>query len=169
MSHEITIILAKTSWCPHCVNFTPIYELAEQKIKPNNELDGCKIKFASFELDNSSEKDRFTKEYPGLIDFLEGYPTVYFQMNESNSKTRPKTEFINHTLSREEGKQGLDKAVKEFIQNIINKYKSIKSGKEEHITVQNGGMSNYITSNEDNNYRIKYLKYKSKYLELKNK
>lgn len=169
MSHNITVILAKASWCPHCVDFTPIFELAQKKIK-KSALDNCSVEFVSFELDKPNEKDRFEQKHPGLLEFLEGYPTVYFQMNEINGNSRPKTEFINHTVSREKSEKGIEKATEEFIQNIINKYKSIKSGKkEEYTTVQRGGMVKYITSTEEEKYRNKYLKYKSKYLELKNK
>lgn len=167
MSGEITIILAKASWCPHCVNFTPIYELAQNTIKPNNDLDGCPIKFLSYELDNENEKQIFIQTHPGLIDFLEGYPTVYFQYLKGGN--RAKTEFINHTVAKEEGNKGIKKAVQEFVENIINKYKSIKSGRVDIVKVQKGGMLNYKTSMDEVNYRNKYLKYKSKYLELKNK
>ena len=168
MSHQINIILAKASWCPHCVDFTPIFESAQQKLKPS-QIDGCLVKFVSFELDKANEKNRFQQEYPGLIDFLEGYPTVYFQMTEKDGKSRPKTEFVNHTISREQGKQGIEKAAQEFVQNIINKYKSIKSGnKEEYTTVQRGGNTKAMTSMNEVEYRNKYLKYKTKYLELKN-
>ena len=166
MSQGITIILAKASWCPHCIDFTPIYELAMNKINPEKQLEGTNINFVSFELDKEIEKTRFINEYPGLIDFLEGYPTVYFQLSGDNG--RPKTEFINHTVSREQGNKGLEKAAEEFIENIVNKYKSIKSGKKEIVRVQKGGMHNFITSLEEEEYRNKYLKYKSKYLGLKN-
>lgn len=169
MSHNITVILAKASWCPHCVDFTPIYKLAKEKIKPKD-IDNCQINFVSFELDKNGEKERFQQEYPGLIDFLEGYPTVYFQMTEKNGNSRPKTEFISHTTAKQ---GGVEQAVQEFVKNIINKYKSIKSdNKVEYTTVQKGGqyrkMASNMTSMEEVEYRNKYLKYKSKYLELKN-
>ena len=168
MSHQLNIILAKTSWCPHCSDFTPIYELAEKKIKPNNQLDGCKINFISFEMDKDNNESKFRQEYPGLIDYLKGYPTVYFQMIDTKSNKK-KTEFIDHTVVKEQGESGEKKAAEEFINNIVNKYRSILSGgKEEHMSVQRGGMINYITNVEEVKYRNKYLKYKSKYLELKN-
>jgi thiol-disulfide isomerase/thioredoxin len=168
MSHQINIILAKASWCPHCVDFTPIYESAKGKIKPSAQLDGCKINFVSYELDKPSEESKFRQEFPGLIDYLQGYPSVYFQMID-NKTQKKKTEFINHSVAREPGTKGEQKAVDEFINNIVNKYKSILSGgKEEHMSVQTGGMVKYTTSVEEVKYRNKYLKYKSKYLELKN-
>lgn len=168
MSHKINVILAKASWCPHCVDFTPIYEFTKTKIKPGNQLDGCKINFVSYELDKPNEESKFRNEFPGLIDHLEGYPSVYFQMID-NKTNKKKTEFINHSVAREQGDNGVEKAVDEFINNIVNKYKSILSGgKEEHITAQRGGMAKYMTLNSEVKYRNKYLKYKLKYLELKN-
>ncbi len=166
MPVEIRIVLAKASWCPHCTDFTPIFEKAKDKINSKKQLGGVKIYLVSFELDNDNEKDRFINEYPGLIDFLEGYPTVYFQLKSDNG--RPKTEFINHTISREQNDEGIEKAAEEFIENIVNKYESIKSGKKEIVRVQKGGMRNFITSLEEEEYRNKYLKYKRKYLGLKN-
>lgn len=176
MSHNINIILAKASWCPHCVDFTPIFELAKQKIKPED-IDNCSIKLLSYELDKPNVKQQFQQKHPGLLDFLEGYPTVYFQMTENNGNSRPKTEYVNHTMTKDRGQQGIEKAAQEFVQNIINKYKSIKSGnKVEYVTVQKRGQKggqledirNHMTSMEEVGYRNKYLKYKSKYLELKN-
>lgn len=167
MSHKIVIILAKASWCPHCVHFTPIYEMAKQKIKPNL-IDNCSINFVSFELDKQNEKLKFDKDYPGLSLFLKGYPTVYIHMTENKNNTTPTIDTIDHTIATEQGNKGNIQAAEEFIQNIVNKYKSIKSGnKVEYVSVQRGGMNNFRTSLEESNYRNKYLKYKSKYLELK--
>ena len=113
-----------------------------------------------------SKDIKLAKEY--LIDYLKGYPTVYFQMIDTKSNKK-KTEFIDHTVVKEQGESGEKKAAEEFINNIVNKYRSILSGgKEEHMSVQRGGMINYITNVEEVKYRNKYLKYKSKYLELKN-
>jgi len=170
MSHQINIILAKASWCPHCVDFTPIYELAKQKIN-SEQLGNCQINFDSYELDKDNQASEFKQKYPGLIDFLEGYPTVYFRMSElQNEKAnKVKTEFINHAVAKGDDEKALENAAEEFIENIVNKYKSIASGnKELHMTVQKGGMVDYMTSMQEVKYRNKYLKYKSKYLALKN-
>ena len=170
MSHQINIILAKASWCPHCVDFTPIYELAKEKIK-SKQLDNCKIHFDSYELDKDNQASEFKQKYPGLIDFLEGYPTVYFRMSEieNNKPNKVKTEFINHAVAKEQNEKSLHNAAEEFIDNIVNKYKSILSGnKELHVRVQKGGMINNMTSIQEVQFRNKYLKYKSKYLSLKN-
>lgn len=171
MSHMINIILAKASWCPHCLDFAPIYELAQKKINSEQDLDNCEITFDSYELDKNNQKSDFMKKYPGLIDFLEGYPTVYFRMsdlNEKNEKNKTKTEFINHAVANGQDKKALEDAANEFVNNIVNKYKSMLSdNKELHIDVQKGGMKNHITSIQEAIYRNKYLKYKSKYLYLK--
>ena len=168
MSHEITIILAKASWCPHCIDFTPIYNATEQKINPVNQLDGCNIKFLSFEMDNQNEETKFKETYPELVEYLKGYPSVYFRMANNQTK-KIKTEFIEHTVKKEQTEQGEEQAINEFINNIINKYKSISSGnKEVYLSVQKGGILKYMTNVEEVKYRNKYLKYKSKYLEFKN-
>jgi thiol-disulfide isomerase/thioredoxin len=168
MYREIKIILGHTSWCPHCRDFFPIFELAEKKINPNNKLDGCKINFVSFEMDKDNNESKFRQEYPELIDYLKAYPTVYFQLIDNNTNKK-KTEIINHTVAKQTGEIGKKKAAEEFINNIVNTYKTIMSGgKEQHMSVQKGGMLNNITSVEEVKYRNKYLKYKSKYLELKN-
>lgn len=168
MSHQINIILAKASWCPHCVDFTPIYELAKEKIK-STQLDNCKINFDSYELDKEHQANEFKEKYPGLIDFLEGYPTVYFRITELNNKSnKVKTEFINHSVAKEQTEKSLHSAAEEFIDNIVNKYKSLLSdNKELHMRVQKGGMVNNMTNMKEVEFRNKYLKYKSKYLNLK--
>jgi hypothetical protein len=171
MSHQINIILAKASWCQHCDNFTPIYELAKEQINSAKQLDNCKITFESYEVDKDDQGREFKAKYPGLIDYLEGYPTVYFRMGElqGGEPNKIKTEFINHTVAKGSDKKELKSAADDFIENIVNKYKSILSGnKELHMNVQKGGMINYMTSLQEVKYRNKYLKYKSKYLELKN-
>lgn len=171
MSHQINIILAKASWCPHCVDFMPIYELAKEKMNSKKLLDDCKITFDAFDLDKETQASEFKQKYPGLIDFLEGYPTVYFRMSESqtNNPHKVKTEFINHAVAKEQNKEAFEAAANEFIDNIVNKYKSVLSGnKELHLSVQKGGMIDYMTSAQEVKYRKKYLKYKSKYLTFKN-
>ena len=168
MSHSIKIIVAGTTWCGFCKGFFEILGKVKETIK-SSDVEGCKIDYEVFKLDESGEKQRFQNEYPGLSDYIEGYPTVFFQMQEVGSKERPKTELINHTVIKEKGDKGIEKASTEFIENIRNKYKSMKSGKSVFVSVQRGGMLNYMTTLEDENYRNKYLKYKSKYLNIKNK
>ena len=91
-------------------------------------------------------------------------------MNELNNESNKiKTEFINHATAKGQDEKALESAADEFIDNIVNKYKSILSGnKELHMRVQKGGMTDYMTSMSEVEYRNKYLKYKSKYLALKN-
>ena len=45
---------------------------------------------------------------------------------------------------------------------------ALSGNKELHMRVQKGGMTDYMTSMSEVEYRNKYLKYKSKYLALKN-
>lgn len=161
-ANVINIILAKASWCPHCVDFTPIYEKTRGKIRPSD-VDNCEINLKSYSLDNASEETKFKNEYPGLIEFLQGYPTVIFHMQENNS--RPIIKFVEHTVSKGKGEKEIDDAVNEFVNNIKNMYKSIKSdNRTAHVGVRGGG----ILLEDNEKYRHKYLKYKSKYLKLKN-
>lgn len=191
MPHKINIILAKASWCPHCVHFTPIYEMAQQKINSKQHLDNNEITFDSFELDKNEQMLAFKDKHPGLIDYINGYPTVYFKMTEK-SNGKEKIESIEHVIANGKHKKAIEEAAYEFINNIINKYKTLKSDNSElHISVPNhpnhpnhpnrpnrpntpnrmiqrGGMQKFTTSIENAKYRDKYLKYKSKYLKLKN-
>jgi len=168
MQDKIKIILAKASWCPHCIHFTPIFDLAKEKITKSKELLNSEILFESYDLDDENIKNKFMQEHKGLMDYLKGYPTVYFSLVEGNNQT-PRTEFIEHTVVKDNTEKGLTEAVDEFINNIVNKYKSLKSGnKELHMSVQTGGMFNNITTMDEVNYRKKYLEYKFKYLKLKN-
>ena len=93
MSIEITIILAKASWCHHCQNFMPIFEQAAEKIKTNNNFANKTINFVTYDVEDPSQKNSFMNEHPGLIDFLEGYPTVYMKIKKDNNI---RTDFINH-------------------------------------------------------------------------
>jgi hypothetical protein len=179
MSYDITVILAKTSWCPHCVNFTPIYESCQEKVKPEL-FDNCSVHFQSYELDRPLEKNRFTEEHPGLMEHLQGYPTVYLKIMDKNKNSKPKIEIIEHTVAKD--RNSLNEARDEFLENIINRYKTIKSGntvefklvhshndKQPQRRGQKGGRLQNITTLEETKYRDKYLKYKSKYLKYKSK
>jgi thiol-disulfide isomerase/thioredoxin len=165
MSKKINVILAKASWCPHCIHFTPIYEKAKTKAVKDKRLSGLDINFLSFELDRTDEQNRFKEEYPGLIDYLQGYPSVYFQIIDD--KKKKKTDFVDHTVAEGSSDKDVDRAVENFLNNIVNKYKSMNSdGKEEYVAVQKGGMRLFTTDMNEVKYREKYLKYKSKYLNL---
>jgi hypothetical protein len=169
MSYEINIILAKAEWCYHCKEFTPIYELATNRLSPANHLDNCKVNFLTFDMANEKRESEFKSTYPELVQYLKGYPSVYFQLIDTQQNIK-KAEFIEHSVAKGQGQQAKIKAADEFINNIVNKYKSmISENKEVHITVkQKGGMLQDITSLEEVKYRQKYLKYKRKYLEHKN-
>jgi thiol-disulfide isomerase/thioredoxin len=180
MSDKISIILAKASWCPHCIHFTPIFDLASKKINENNELKDKKFFFYSFDVEDQEQKNKFYKDFPGLSEFIEGYPTVFMQTKNGN-KTR--TDFIDHVnikpsendnVNKEEVMNKLQKeAADTFVNSIINKYKTVYSDKKDvFVNAQKGGFnlkrisSNDFTSLEESSYRQKYLKYKNKYIEL---
>lgn len=187
-NNKVSIILAKANWCQHCIHFTPIFKLAEEQINKQLKLEKDIDKdfvFYSFDVENSEEKEKFKNEFPGLIDFIEGYPTVYMQ---SHNGKNIRTDFIDHVNINSNNNEDLSKtevinrlqneAASKFINNIINKYKTIYSPtKDLYINLQNGGASanikrissNQYTTLEESKYRHKYLKYKNKYLNMLNK
>jgi hypothetical protein len=165
----MNIILAKASWCPHCVNFTPIYEKAIENIKSVKDFKDCNITFHSFELDKEQEKNNFINQFRGLEDYVSGYPTVFIQIKDTQNPKKVLNDTVEHVTAKGVDEKSLNDASNVFINNIRNKYKSLTSdNKELHLAVQMGGMYNNRTNIEDEKYRNKYLKYKSKYLELKN-
>ena len=115
-------------------------------------------------------------KHKGLIELIEGYPTVYIQFNHDG---KIKTAQVEHTSTnvRIDGGNSDDKieeASKRFLNNIVNIYKTLTSdNKSIFIDAQTGGKLQKISSNANNldeqNYKEKYLKYKAKYVELLNK
>lgn len=164
MSKEISVILAKTSWCPHCTSFSPIYELAAEKMKNHDDM---KVKYSSYELDKSNNKQLFMSEHPGLFDHVDGYPTVFIETLDDNKKRVITT--VPHSVAKTQRKEDMHIATDEFINNIKNSYKSLMSEHKEYRSVQSGGsnLNNKTTLNQEI-YRNKYIKYKQKYINLKN-
>jgi thiol-disulfide isomerase/thioredoxin len=166
MNHEVNVILAKASWCPHCIHFTPIFNETGVRFNKKNYLKRAKVDFLSYDLANDEEKNQFENKYPELSKSLSGYPTVFFQLKKENA--RPKTLIINHSVVEKDDEEGRTKAINEFIDNITDAYKNALSDRVQQIRVQNGGNNNNRTSLEIEKYRNKYLKYKRKYLDYKN-
>ena len=53
---KINIILAKASWCPHCVKFTPIFEEAENISK--KKFKDIELEYESFDLADNDIKNK---------------------------------------------------------------------------------------------------------------
>lgn len=159
---DITVILVKTSWCPHCQHFTPIFDKASNLIKMNNDMKDKNVKFISYDMENPVEKNNFINDNPGLIEFLEGYPTVFLKI-KNDKKIR--TEYIDHTVidnSIKDADKALNMASNNFINNIVNKYKTINSDNKDTYTSQKGGVCKL-----EDKYKKQYLELKSRYIEMK--
>jgi thiol-disulfide isomerase/thioredoxin len=143
MTGDIGLILLKSQNCGHCVSFTPIFEKAmEKKI--------CKFNI----LDTVDENTNtiLKNDYPGIINKFDGaVPTIYLMVGG-------KVQEIKSSKIKDGGK--LDDAVSEFIKNVKDGIKTLKS--PTHTTyVQTGGYKN------EEYYKKKYIKYKTKYLQEK--
>jgi thiol-disulfide isomerase/thioredoxin len=166
MSQEINIVLARANWCGHCQHFEPIFEHSKNIYKNNDELKKLNIEFKDFDLAEDNGKNSFMLSHFNAMDKVEGYPTVLVNVRTKNNN---KYLIVPHTVIDEKinKKDQTEEAAKRFLQNISNALKS-ESSENKVLYVQNGGGNlNYQTSLEEEKYRKKYLKYKSKYLRLK--
>jgi len=151
MSIKTKVILAKASWCPHCDNFMPVYDKASEKYGENYEFS-----FYDFADDAPSpNKSNFEDEHQELVDLVDGYPTVFLK-RDNKTHTKINTSVIKNN--------NLEKAVNEFGNNIENGYKNLISDKKMEYISLGGGLIN-----NNDYYKNKYMKYKQKYFELKNK
>ena len=146
-NNNIQLILLKSENCGHCVSFTPIFQKAmEKKI--------CEFKI----LDTADENTNIIlkKDYPDIVNKFDGaVPTIYLMVGG-------KVQEIKSTKVKED--EELDNAVSEFIKNVKNGIKTLKSSN--HTTyVQAGGGKNEEKNEEY--YKQKYIKYKTKYLQKK--
>lgn len=162
MSKEIEIILAKANWCGYCRNFEEIFNHSKNNYKKNSELKNLNLLFSDHDLALEDVRDIFMKKYLNAMDFVEGYPTVLIKIND-------KYLIVEHTIldEKEDKKNQVNEASKRFLENISNVIKSLNS-ENKILYTQSGGSTNiYKTSLEEEIYRKKYIKYKSKYLKLK--
>lgn len=141
--NNIQLILLKSQNCGHCISFTPIFEKAmEKKI----------CKFNIFDTADNNTDIILKEDYPDIINKFDGaVPTIYLMVGG-------KIQEIKSTKIKEGEK--IDNAVNEFIKNVKNGIKTLKS--PTHTTyVQTGGYKN------EEYYKQKYIKYKTKYLQEK--
>ncbi len=150
MTNKTEVILAKASWCPHCVHFMPIFEKSSEDY-------GNKYKFSYYDFADdapSPNKDNFENDHAELSNSIEGYPTIFLKTG-GGKHTQISPSIIKNN--------DINKAVKDFINNIENGYKSLLSdGKIKYINLEGGFME------DDFLFKNKYMKYKQKYLKLKN-
>jgi hypothetical protein len=131
-NNSIDIILAKTLTCHFCIQFKPIWDAA---IDNNNiiskQVGGRKLNFNAFDMNDPTDKNNFMKKYTGLIEILEGYPTVYMQFKHDD---KLKTVQVEHTSVNVRTGGGsshtndkTEEAAKRFLNNIVNAYKTLTS------------------------------------------
>ncbi len=173
MSKKITVILAKSGFCIHCKNFEPIYEESRNNYKENEYLDNHNINFLDYDFATEEGKTNFTISHLNAIELVERYPTVLvniYDKNDNNDKNRKyytiEHTVVNNNINNEEEK--IKEASNRFLINLSNLLKSLESGNKVLYLQTGGYMKNYQTSLKEEIYRKKYLKYKAKYLELKN-
>ncbi len=156
------VILAKADFCGHCHAFLPIFKRAIELAKKDKEI--VDTEFIIKEMDSSIEPmahKNFESEYGNdTLSLISGYPTVVILMDVDGEK---KIGTVEHTGGDTES------AAINFIQNVKNGIKTIGSeNKDFYIRVkkQEGGTCGLDTQVLEDKYKAKYIKYKSKYLEL---
>jgi thiol-disulfide isomerase/thioredoxin len=159
---QIDVILAHAHFCPHCTHFLPIFDKAEKEAKKHEFLKDYDVTFEKYDFDpNNADAEKheidFNNEHPEIINNVDGFPTVFVKINKTDSKDGNTYAVIPHAVD----KTGIDDAVKDFLDNIANEVKTIKSGgKEKFVNVNKlVGGSNGLDA---------YLDYKMKYLAMKN-
>jgi thiol-disulfide isomerase/thioredoxin len=169
--NNFNIILTKTLTCPYCIDFTPIWDSAVKKNNLSKQLGGKKINFRSYNMKDQGDVNSLNQDYMGLTQLIEGYPTVfaYFKHDGKTKVVQVEHTSIprgNSMLGGTNNNKEIDDAANKFLNNITNAYKTATSdNKAVHVDVQDGGNLNIFSNSA---YKGKYLKYKAKYLELKN-
>ena len=135
---ELKVILSKVGWCGHCTDFLPVFNESKKLIKNNKTLKNVNVDFEVYDMEQ--DKGIFETKYAELVDKVEGYPTVFLAQIKNDKLS--KTIEIGHKKDPED-----------FVKLIGDAYKSFSN--------QTGG------NLEDDMYKQKYLKYKSKYILLK--
>lgn len=178
MEDEIHIILAKANWCGHCKNFEPIYTMAEKIYKDNKFLKNYNIEFEQYDMADDDGKNKFMLNHLNAIDKIKGYPTVMINIRNLSDKKNEYHE-ISHSerdFNKRDEQEQILSGSNNFLTNIENLLKSLESdGKVQYVQAGGSGSNSGYTNNtvshstlENEMYRKKYLKYKSKYIELKN-
>ena len=169
MSEKITLLLAKANWCGHCKKFEPIYDHSEEKYKNNKYLNKYEIKFEKYDLADDNEKNKFMLSHFKAMDKVKGYPTLFVNIRDGKKNDY---HMISHTQEDQSIKgdeaRRID-ASEKFLENVSNLLKSLESDSKVSYVQTGGNMTLPQSTLEDEVYRKKYLKYKTKYLELKSK
>lgn len=185
MTQKISIILIRANWCPHCQHFEPIFENAKKIYKKHDYLKDFEIGFEDYDLANDDVKNTFMINHNDIKDKIQGYPTVFINLKNKTSKQNDYF-MVEHSVINDkvDKLKQVEEAAINFLLNITNVLKSFNS-ENKVLFIQKGG-DNFNKENKLNQlnqcaiggsildiknkdlYKAKYLKYKSKYIELKN-
>lgn len=164
MSIEIIFVMA--NYCGYCHAFKPIYENAKKSIKKHKFLKNYDVTFSEYDFDGNNEKAEkheidFNNDHPEIINNVDGFPNVFVKINNKTGDGNVYA-VIQHTVNR----NGLNEATNNFLNNVANEIKTIESGgKEKYVTVEEQVGGNSMI--EDVDGFDEYLKYKTKYLTMK--
>lgn len=173
MKKEILIVLARSSGCPYCEDFKPIYELSKQTYNKNKFLSSYgEIKFDDYDFIDDVSRGLFITSHGKIKNDIKWYPTIFVNIRDIDSNGNKTNEYYTIEPTRidpeiKNKNSQLNDAVDRFLENIVNCLKTIESdNKINYVQTKQIGGNNYELGN---NYKSKYLKYKTKYLELKAK
>lgn len=179
---DITIVLTKMTWCSHCKDFQEIFDNIKSRLKNNKLLKDKAVILETYDMEQ--DEALFAEKYKDYMSKIDGYPTVLIFIK--NDKNKIQGDIIEHTVIEQTNNKDKQKLINNatdmFISKVESKYKSVINGKgDEYINVEgvSGGgigkcrldapISSHDNSMEENNYKQKYIKYKTKYLNLLNK
>lgn len=160
----IKILLVKADWCGYCRMFVPIFNKAKEILRNKD----SKFELTTYEFADEKQNilDKYTKSKKEFIDNygnlekkIEGYPTIFMIVN--NKDYNINTTSVDENIPKD---KQIEDAANKFINNILQQYKTVTSERKDNYIAHIGG--NIL--NNDIIYRNKYIKYKSKYLELCN-
>lgn len=171
-SNKINVVLVKAAWCHYCNDFLPIYNKSSNIVNENKSLQNYNVAFETYDITIPSEEQNLKKKYPELLDKIDGYPFVFLQtVHDNKNKVSP----IHHVVANHDDKLNeadeIKKSATEFVDNISNGYKTLTSDSKDLFTNMTGGGNKNLdrTTKNEALSRQKYIKYKTKYLELKSK
>jgi len=154
MTAGITIYHA--DWCPHCKPLGHIREVLRNNHKKYN------VDFAEYEADKNEAK----VQQAGV----HGFPTIHVSVNGQTYNYTRRSQFpkqmqilASYAAGSNKNKSGADAAADTIIKDIIK----FANEPKDTATQQGGGSGDPYSLHTDK-YYVKYMKYKMKYIELKN-
>ena len=145
MGDNIQLILLKSEGCGHCKSFLPIFEKAVSQ----NICD-----YDIYDINDEKKYSSFENDFPDIVKkFDKAVPTIYIVVKD-------KFQEVRSSRIMGEGEKELNIAVNTFIDNVKNGIKTLQSNNHT-VYIQAGGNKN------EEYYKNKYIKYKTKYLQKK--